>query len=115
MANQLPGQGQPPNGMHAAQPQPNYLPFQTPQHAMQFLKAHGVSPQPSATQQDIVNLARQVWQTTNPPVNKQQLNVYKQNLAVQQSQQGLATRASLGGASPANQQAQIPFGTPGIS
>jgi hypothetical protein len=113
MANQLPGQGQPPNGIHVAQQQPNYLPLQTPSNAMQYLKAQGVPFPSGATQQEVINLARQVWQSTNP-LNKQQLNVYKQNLAVQQSQQGLAARASLGGASPANQSAQIPFGTPGI-
>jgi hypothetical protein len=78
---------------------------------MQFLKAQGVPFPPSAPPQEIVNLARQVWQNNNSPVNKQQLSMYKQNLAAQQSQQ----RASLGAASPANQPAQIPFGTPGVS
>jgi hypothetical protein len=115
MANQLPGQGQPPNGIHTAQQQPNYLPLQTPQNALQFLKQQGIPTPAGATQQEVVNLACQVWQHNNSPISKQQLNLYKQNLAVQQSQQGLAARASLGGASPANQQAQIPFGTSGIA
>src|SRR5271170_8220993 len=45
-------------------------------------------------------------------VQVQQLLSYKHNLALQQSQQGLGNRGSLGGASPAKQQAQIPFGNP---
>ena len=115
MPNQLPGQGQPPNGMHAAQQQqPNYLPLQSPPNALQFLKAQGVPIPQGASHQDVVNLARQVWQSSNPPVNKQHLANYKQNLAVQQQQQGLAARASLAGASPANQPAQIPFAGPGM-
>ena len=53
--------------------------------------------------------------TANPQSGgTKQLAAYKHNLALQQSQQGLAARASLGNASPANQQAQIPFGAPGI-
>jgi hypothetical protein len=75
-----------------------------------FLKAHGVPIPPGMSNTEISALAsKHIQAVASQPANKQQLNVYKQNLAVQQSQQGLAARNSLGGASPANQHAQIPF------
>jgi hypothetical protein len=89
------------------------MPLTNPATAMQYLKSQGIPVQPGTPTQDVINMARQVWHNANPATNKQQLAVYKQSLAVQQSQQGMAARASLGGASPANQQAQIPFGNQG--
>jgi hypothetical protein len=107
--NQMPAPSQPPNGMHAAQQQQGFPPFQNAAMAVQYLSSQGINLEKGTTAQDAVNMARQVYHNNN-----KQLTAYKQNLVVQQSQQGLATRASLGGASPANQQAQIPFGNPGI-
>jgi hypothetical protein len=106
--------GPPPNGIHAAQQQANLLAAQNPQTALQFLRQIGVQIPPGA---DAVALARQILSSgQGQQVSNKQLAAYKQNLAAQQSQQGLVARASLGagGASPANPQAQIPFGNPNL-
>lgn len=107
----MPNQGQPANGGQQ-------LNFPNPVAAANFLKQSGVELPPNMGNQDIMNIARQLAQQTNPgKMHIQQVNSYKQNLAMQQSQQGLtAARNSIGagGLSPAGQPAQIPFVNPGI-
>jgi hypothetical protein len=113
--NQLPTQGQPPNRMHPVQSQGNMVPLQNALHAAQILKQHGFQLPPNASQQYIMNVASNLYTNAAQPSNQQQLNTYNKSLAFQQSSQG--SRASVlgaGGASPANQHAQIPFGNTGI-
>ena len=113
--SQMPTQGEQPNGMPLAQ-QPN---FPSPAAAAAFLKQSGINLPLNSTNQDILNYARHfaMQGQQNPgAMNHHQLQAYKQNLAVQQSQQGLAGRQAIGagGASPAGQPASIPFVNPGI-
>lgn len=109
--SQMPNQGQPANGIPLG-PQLNLT---SPAAAANFLKQSGVDVPAGTSHQDLINYARQFAQEGK--MNTQQLHLYKQNLAMQQSQQGLsAARNSIGagGVSPAGQPAQIPFVTPGI-
>ena len=86
-----------------------------PGTAIAYLKQSGINLPVGTTHQEIMNLARAVANQA-PNMTKQQLHNYKQNLAVQQSQQGLAGRQPMGagGALPAGQQATIPFANPGM-
>jgi hypothetical protein len=91
---------------------------QTPSGAISFLRQNGFSVPMNSSNQDIMGYARQLINTGNfqtPGPSKQQLQTYKQNLANQQSQQGLVGRAMPGAASPAGQPASIPFATAGIA
>ena len=115
---QVPNPNQPPNGVPpGAQPQnlqQLLSSLQNPISAAHYLKGNGVHLQSGAAPQDIINMARQ-FAVANQ--SNRQLNAYKQNLAVQQQQQGLIARnglAGVGGASPAGQPATIPFANPGI-
>ena len=109
--NQIPSQGQQQNGMHPNSSFNPALHITNPAIATQFLKNNQIQVPAGSSGETVMNLARTILANGQAP-KTQQLQAYKQNLAVQQSQQGLAARSSLGGASPANQQAQIPFGNP---
>ena len=116
--NQIPTQGQPPNGMQHTNQNFNHNPLSQMTNAAAahaFLKQQQIPIPVNATGEQVLTMARSILAngTTNAP-KVQQLQSYKQNLALQQSQQGLGNRGSLGGASPANQQAQIPFGNPNM-
>lgn len=111
--SQIPNQGQPANGIPLGQP----TNFPNAAAAANFLKQAGVEVPPGIGNQDVMNYARAFIQQGNPPKMNPQVNSYKQNLAMHQSQQGLsAARNSMGagGVSPAGQPAQIPFVNPGI-
>lgn len=114
--SQMPNQGQQPNGIPLVQQQN----FASSAAAANYLKQSGINVPANTSQQEIINYARNIASQAQQPnlanMTKQQLHVYKQNLTVQQTQQGLAARQSIGagGASPAGQPATIPFMNPGI-
>jgi hypothetical protein len=111
---QLANQTQAQNGLQAAV---NMQVVSTPQGAVAFLRSNGINVPLNSTGQDIMAMARQIINSGNTFSNqgpsKAQLQTYKQNLANQQSQQGLGRNMS-SAASPAAQQASMHFPSQGI-
>jgi hypothetical protein len=54
-----------PNGMHTAQQQQGFLPFQTPAMALKYLTSLGIYLKKGTTQQETVNMARHIFHNNN--------------------------------------------------
>jgi hypothetical protein len=111
---QLANQAQAQNGLQASM---NMQLLSTPQAALAFLRSNSIPVPANSSNQEVMAMARQIMgggnNFPNQGPSKAQLQTYKQNLANQQSQQGLGRNMS-SAASPAAQQTSMHFPSQGM-